>query len=117
MPPPWLNFAVMATGYLLVMGCLAVGLRLARREGRDLPARRRPATPTGWPGLVRRVAGTAVGGYLVLMAVVVGYYEGVAGLGGDFLAAVFTENLLLIGMVVPVFLVVSWVVARWRGRP
>ena len=114
MLPPWLNFAVTATGYLLVMGCLAVGLRLARRRPGQA---RRPDTAHGWPGMLRRVAGTAIGGYLALMVVVVGYYEGVAGLGGGFLTDAFTGNLLLVGLVVPGFLAASWVVERWRRRP
>lgn len=114
MLPAGLNFAVMVTGYLLVMGCLAVGLRLSRR--RPDGARRRPETARGWPGLVRRVAGTAVGGYVLLMVVVVGYYEGVARLGGDFLSAAFTGNLLVLGMTVPVYLAASWVVVRLLRR-
>lgn len=109
MLPPGLNLAVMATGYLLVMACLATGLLLSRRRP---GVARLPVTRRGWPGLVRRVAGTAVGGYLVLMAVVVGYYEGVAHLGGDFLAAAFTESAVLVACVVPAYLAASWALVR-----
>jgi hypothetical protein len=111
--PPGLNLTVMAAGYLLVMSCLAAGLLLARGRpgGHRLPAARR-----GWGGLTRRVAGTAVGGYVLLMAVVVGYYEGVAHLGGDFLTAAFTETALLVALTVPAYVVASRARARVRRR-
>lgn len=41
--------------------------------------------------------GTAVGGYLLLMAVVIAYYYGVARVGGDFIQSAFTGTALLIG--------------------
>nr|WP_189787146.1 DUF6256 family protein [Streptomyces capitiformicae] len=78
----------MLTGYLLVMGYLALGLLLLRRqspgpkEAAGKPERRLAkqlapgATRPGWPGLIRQVLGTAIGGYMLLMAVVVGYYHG-----------------------------------------
>ncbi|MDT0341724.1 DUF6256 family protein [Streptomyces litchfieldiae] len=103
--------AIMGIGYLLVMGALALGLRLRRRQPGPPPARRR-----GWPGLIRQVAGTAVGGYLLLMAVVFGYYYGVAGLGGDFLMSAVSGSAGLLGMVLPAYLAVSWLVERARRR-
>ncbi len=112
MLPTELNIALMTTGYLLVMGYLALGLALSRRG----PGRERKRERRGWPGLARRVAGTAVGGYLLLTAVVVGYYEGVARLGGDFLASAATENALLAGLTMTGFLALSWVVVRLRRR-
>lgn len=108
MLPLSLNIALMLTGYLLVMGYLAVGLRMLRRQ----PARpARDVRRRGWPGLIRQVAGTAVGGYVMLMIVVVGYYQGVAGLGGEVTSA-FTGAATLLGISLPVFFVVSWVLVR-----
>lgn len=103
----------MLVGYLLVMGCLALGLRVLRRGAR----RPVPTSPgkRGWPALIRMVAGTAVGGYLLLMAVVVGYYQGVARVGGHFLASAFTGCALLIGTALPVLLAASWSAER-RAR-
>ncbi|MDT0308930.1 DUF6256 family protein [Streptomyces sp. DSM 44917] len=101
----------MATGYLLVMGCLAVGTRLARRPGP------RPAAPGhGWAALLRRVGATAAGGYLVLAAVVTGYYFGVARLGGDFLADALTGTARLLALVLPLWLAASWLTERARAR-
>lgn len=99
--------------YLLVMGCLALGLRVLRRgAARPVPA---STGKRGWPGLIRKVAGT-VGGYLLLMAVVVGYCQGVARVGDRFLASAFTGCALLIGTTLPIFLTASWLAERRRTR-
>lgn len=107
-----LNVALMLAGYLLVMGYLALGLRVLRRDTvRPVPTGKR-----GWPVLIRKVAGTAVGGYVLLMGVVVGYYQGVARVGGHFLASAFTGCALLIGVTLPAFLTASWLAERWHAR-
>ncbi|MGP3925599.1 DUF6256 family protein [Streptomyces sp. 8N616] len=114
MLPVPLNIGIMLIGYLLVMGYLALGLRILRRQA-GLPA---PAAGRrGWPALISRVAGTAAGGYVLLMAVVVGYYHGVVRLGGRFLASALTGTATLVGITIPGFLAVSWLVERRRrGR-
>ncbi len=116
----------MAAGYLILMSALGFGLRRLYRP-RDAPsgAGTRPgrtrATPpgpgqrTGWAALVRQVAGTVVGGYLLLMAVVVAYYFGVARVGPGFLESAVTGTALLLGLAVPVFAALSWLAER-RGR-
>lgn len=106
--------AVMLAGYLLVMGVLGIAVR----AGPTTPAQRpRPAgRRRGWPGLVRQVAGTAVGGYLLLMAVVLAYYHGVAGLGGGFLVNALTGSALLLALALPPFLAASWLVERRRRK-
>lgn len=126
-------------GYLLLMGALAAGLRLLRRDGGTAGAGREdapgpaprgpgpagiPAPPripgppaAGWTGLARRYAGTALGGYLLLMAVVILYYYGVARVGGAFIASAFTGCALLIALSTTVFALASWLDGRRRGRP
>ena len=134
-----------AVGYLLLMGALAAGLRLLRRDGGPAGRRREgapgpapgspgppeipgpaessgppgiPGPPTaGWTGLARRYAGTALGGYLLLMAVVILYYYGVARVGGPFIASAFTGCALLIALTTPVFALASWLDGRRRARP
>ena len=126
-----------AVGYLLVMGALATGLRLVRRDrgpaarrgaepglapGRPRPAEtRRPemagSAAAGWAGLARRYAGTALGGYLLLMAVVILYYYGVDRVGGAFITSAFTGCALLIVLTTPVFALASWLDGRRRARP
>jgi hypothetical protein len=64
--------------------------------------------PAGWTGLARRYAGTALGGYLLLMAVVILYYYGVARVAGAFIASAFTGCALLIALSTPVFALASW---------
>ena len=66
--------------------------------------------------LARHVAGTAVGGYLLLMAVVIAYYYGVARVGGDFIKSAFTGTAMLIGIALPLWRAASWLTERRRQR-
>jgi hypothetical protein len=154
----------MVIGYVLIMGALAIGLRLVRRSAKadaaavtdpgqpstapvsptaatrvpakaaaplapDGPAAREAGRVTvrarlraimapepGWRRLVIHYLGTAVGGYLLLMAVIIGYYFGIAPVSGDFVPSAFSGCALLIGLSAPVFFVLSWLVERkgWR---
>ena len=85
------------------------------------PPGRGPATPpspgqrTGRAALARQIAGTVIGGYLLLMAVIVAYYLGVAWVGPGFLESALTGTALLLGLAAPVFLALSWLAER-RGR-
>jgi hypothetical protein len=86
-------------------------------RGREAGATAGPvATAAGprpdWLRLARHYAGTAVGGYLLLMAVVVLYYYGVARVGGTFIASAFTGCALLIAISTPVFALASWLTER-----
>jgi len=121
-----------AVGYLLLMGALAAGLRLLRRAGGPAGTGRdgapgtasgRPGPPgipgppaAGWARLARRYAGTVLGGYLLLMAVVILYYYGVARVSGPFIVSAFTGCALLIGLSTPVFALASWLDVRRRAR-
>jgi hypothetical protein len=69
-----------------------------------------------WLRLARHYAGTAIGGYLLLMAVVILYYYGVAQVGGAFIVSAFTGCALLIALSTPVFALASWLAER-RRRP
>ena len=124
-------------GYLLVMGALGTGLWLIRRHGDTAASPDREASPAtgtagpatgtagtarragtagppGWSRLIRHYLGTALGGYLVLMAVVILYYYGVARVGGAFIASAFSGCALLIALATPVFLAASWLAGRCR---
>jgi hypothetical protein len=85
------------------------------------PPGRAPATPpgpgqrTGRAALARQIASTVIGGYLLLMAVIVGYYFGVARVGPGFLESALTGTALLLGLAAPVFVALSWLAER-RGR-
>jgi Family of unknown function (DUF6256)/Family of unknown function (DUF6186) len=118
----------MAAGYLILMSALALGLR---RLYRPRATRAEPGQPpgpgpagsrrrSGWAALAWRVIGTGVAGYLLLMAVVVAYYYGVARVGPGFLESAVTGNALLLGLAAPVFAAASWL-AEWlrqrRGQP
>ena len=119
----------LAVGYALLMAALAAGLVLSLRRPAVPGQRPSPAASAasavpadsaagpaarGWLRLVRHVAGTAVGGYLLLMAVVVGYYFGVARVSGNFIEGAFTGCALLIGLSSPVFAAATWLVVRRR---
>jgi hypothetical protein len=108
-------------GYVLVMGTLAVGLLQQRRDRAatgDRTAKTGAVAPgwRPWLGLIRHMAATFAGGYLVLMAVVVGYYYGVARVGGNFLESAVTGCALLLGLSAPPFLVASWLAERYDRR-
>jgi hypothetical protein len=66
----------------------------------------------GWPRLAVKYARTVIGGYLLLMAVVVIYYFGVARVGGNFIESAFTGCALLVGLTTPVFFLISWLTTR-----
>jgi Family of unknown function (DUF6256) len=109
-------------GYVLVMGALAIGLRRSRRDGEPVAASRAGAYgasrrgAAGWPRVAAHYAGTALGGYLLLMAAVVLYYYGVSRVGGAFLTSALAGCALLIALSAPVFALASWLTERRRGR-
>ena len=110
-------------GYLILMVVLAAGLVMQRRRvAAGKPTTRRTGRrDRGWQALIVHVLSDALGGYLVLVAVVVLYYYGVARVGGSFLASAITGSLLLLGITLPVFLAASWLTQRpvkwsFRGR-
>ncbi len=134
----------MAAGYLILMSALAFGLyRLYRpKAGRtgepsgpspagtgEPPgpaAAEEPPGPSpagsrrrsGWASLTWHVMGTVIGGYLLLQAVVVAYYYGVARVGPGFLESAVTGPALLLGLAAPVFVAASWLTERrQRSRP
>jgi Family of unknown function (DUF6256) len=117
------------TGYVLVMGTLAAGLLLQRRDraaagGRGAEPGAEPSAEPGvaapgrraWLRLIRHLAATFAGGYLVLMAVVVAYYFGVARVAGNFLESAVTGCGLLLGLSAPLFLAASWLAERRDRR-
>jgi hypothetical protein len=113
-------------GYALFMIVLAVGLVLQRRQarqgsqqgrrpaGRRLAGRQLAGRGSGWILLALNVARDMIAGYLLLMAVVILYYYGVAKVGSNFLDSAFTGSALLIGLAVPVFAAAS-VLSQRRG--
>lgn len=105
-------------GYLILMIILAVGLRtLRRRVAAGQPVTRLTGRrDRGWLALILHVLADALGGYLLLMAVVVLYYFGVAREGSDFLLSAFTGCLLLLGISLPLFLAASWLTQRRQQR-
>ena len=84
----------------------------ARGRGPSRFARR---FPPGWPRLAAHVVGTAVGGYVLLMAIVLLYYYGVARVANQFLDSAFTGSALLLAVTLPCFAVLSWL-AEYRKR-
>jgi Family of unknown function (DUF6256) len=111
-----------AIGYVLIMGTLAAGLLVLRRTGGNATSEAAaPGADTtmpdrpGWLRLIRHYLTTAVGGYLLLMAILIAYYFGVVHIGGGFISSGFTGCLLLIGLSSPVFLAASWL-TEWRRQ-
>ena len=128
----------MAAGYLILMSALGLGLyRLyrpraapsaeapsAEAPSAEVPSaevpplahgsatRPGPGQRTGRAAVARQIAGTVIGGYLLLMAVIVAYYYGVARVGPGFLEDALTGTALLVGLATPVFAALSWLAER-----
>jgi Family of unknown function (DUF6256) len=83
--------------------------------GGKAPSRVARRVRPGWPRFAVQVGGTVLGGYVLLMAVVVGYYYGVAKVAGQFLDSAVTGSALLLAVSLPVFAVRSWL-TEWRRR-
>ncbi len=102
-------------GYLILMIILAVGLVLQRRRAASSTGTGRRAGPRrGWAALAAQVARDVAGGYLVLAAIVILYYYGVAKVAGNFLASAFTGTALLLAISLPLFAIASWLSERRR---
>ena len=93
-------------------------------SGQPAPATRQPAPVSpaaagrrGWPALLRHVAATVAGGYLLLLVVDFGYYFAIAKVGGDFLDSAITGPLLLVGLSMPLLLAASWLTQHPRRKP
>jgi hypothetical protein len=84
----------------------------ATPPGRGPPTPTGPRPRTGRVALARQIAGTVIGGYLLLMAVIVAYYLGVARVGPGFLESALTGTALLLGLAAPVFAALSWLADR-----
>jgi hypothetical protein len=107
--------APVLTGYLVVLGMLVAYRRAASR--REVAALRPRPVPTDWPGLVRHVVGTAAGGYAFFLLLVVVFYFILGGHSSTLVTdALVYGSLLAFAVVVPVFLVLSWVQGRIRAR-
>ena len=105
------------SGYVILMAILAAGLRLQRRRtaaGQPL-TRLTGRRDRGFRALIWHVLADALGGYLLLAAIVVLYYYGVARVAGNFLDSAFTGTALLLGISLPLFLAVSGL-TWWRGQ-
>jgi len=96
----------------------------ALQPGRDAAAasggwqnlRACPRPGPGWPRLIVHLAVTAAGGYLMLVAVVILYYYGVARAGSRLVDSAFSGCALLLGLSMPVFLAASWLAERSARR-
>jgi hypothetical protein len=118
----------MLAGYLLIMTTLGPGLRRLRQAkagdrpepsltaGRPEGTRPAAGSRRGWLALAGHVTGTAVGGYLLLMAIVIAYYYGVARVAGDFIKSAFTGTAMLIGLALPLWGAASWLTERHRQQ-
>lgn len=83
---------------------LWVAVRSHRAHGSE------PSEPKGWPAFVRYLLVTALGGWALLMAIVLLYYVAVAGQGRRFLLDALTGTALMaFGIGVPSLLLIAWI--------
>jgi Family of unknown function (DUF6256) len=91
------------------------GAAAVSRAWQNLRVRTRPGP--GWTRLIIHLAVTAAGGYLMLVAVVILYYYGVARAGSRLVDSAVSGCALLLGLCMPVFLAASWLAERRARRP
>ncbi|HYT80497.1 MAG TPA: DUF6256 family protein [Actinomycetota bacterium] len=113
-----------AAAYLLFLGLLITYHRATRRrvagpgnheEGQrgDVPTDLAP----GWGHLVRYLAGTVFGGYLVFLSIVVVFYFVLGGEDREFIRQALVEgSFLAFALVVPAFLLFSAIAELWSDR-
>jgi hypothetical protein len=108
----------MVTGYLLLMAVLVGGLwALGRRVRSGRPTGRSVGRHEhGWSALVWHVLADALGGYLLLAAIVVVYYYGIAKVGSNFLSSAFSGTAVLLAIALPAFLAASLFSQRRAAR-
>ncbi len=107
--------------YVLVLAAL-FGYRRSRRRHRasaaDDGARKKSPSSPGWRDLVRYVLATAAGGYVLFLAIVVVFYPVLGRQDRTFLLEALREgSLLAFAIVVPGFLLISWLYERPWARP
>jgi hypothetical protein len=104
-----------ASAYIVFLALL-ITYRVATRRSAAGPSPGRGRSRTrsaggadpGWGDLVRYVAGTAAGGYLFFLSIVVVFYFVLGGEDPEFIRQALVEgSILSFGFVVPAFLVLS----------
>ena len=107
--------APVLTGYLVVLGMLAA-YRRALVRGETQALRARPAA-AGWRSLAGHVIGTAAGGYAFFLLLVAVFYFVLGRHSTTLVTDPLVEgSLLTFAVVVPTFLLLSWVDGRLRRR-
>lgn len=113
-----------AAAYLVFLALMVTYRVTVRREHRGSWPRRERAgiRPAGgdrpaWAGLIQFVVGTAAGGYVFFLCIVVVFYFALGGEDSGFIRQALVEgSILAFGFVVPVFLALSWVSDRRSRR-
>lgn len=111
--------AEMAAAEVAAAEMAAAEVAAAEVAAAEIAERRPDAVMPGrhaWLRLIRHVGVTFVGGYLLLMIIVIAYYFGVARVTGNFIDSAFTGCAMLLGLSLPVFLAATWLLERRRAR-
>jgi hypothetical protein len=101
-----------ASAYVVFLAFLVAYAR-SRRDGRA-PTDSALRAPS-WGSLLRYLAVTAAGGYAFFLLIVVVFYFVLGGEPERFLSQALVEgSILAFGMVIPAFLLFSWIADRGR---
>jgi hypothetical protein len=113
------DIAPVGSAYLFF---LIVFVRYALRR-RDAPERSGSRPPmavspsTSWAILLRRVAGRLMGGYLVFALIIAVFYLVLGAQSRNFVPQSLAQgSVLAFGVVLPAFLLLTWVEVVWRRR-
>jgi hypothetical protein len=108
--------APVASAYIVF---LVVFVRYATRHSgsppRQLQAERSNELP--WPALLRRLAVTLAGAYLVFALIIAIFYLVLGGQPRNFVPQSMAQGAVLaFGIVLPAFLLLTWAEVGWHGR-
>lgn len=102
--------APLVAAYLLFLGIVACSVRRPQAPRREAVADR------GRGRMLRRLLPTVVGGYAVFLLIVLVFHFVIAGERGAMTSALTGGSLLAIGVVIPAFVLLSWIENGLRGR-
>jgi hypothetical protein len=105
------DVAPVLAGYLVVVGCL-VAYRRMKREPEPMQAQK---APPGRTDFLRYVATTFLMGFVFFLGIIVVFYFIISGQSRSIIThALWQGSVLAFGIVLPAFLLLSWLDRRGR---
>lgn len=108
---------VVPVGSAYVLLLAVFGWYLWRRKKAGRRSTLRISARPGWRALVTSIVRTLAGGYVFFALVILIFYLALLGEPGSFVVQSLAQGAILaFGVVLPAFVLLSWIQAVWRGR-